>query len=98
MRDKPASTDRTHNEPVATRMHDEPNMPDGRSRAIVTTRRRLVRLALGVAMIATLGCAGPAIRSQSPEIEALAAVPGRRRARQSGSRMGSCSTPISRWK
>ena len=25
-------------------------------------------------MVATLGCAGPAIRSQSPEIEALAAL------------------------
>ena len=74
MRDKPASTPRTHNEIVATRMHDEPNMHDSRSPASITTRRRLVRLAIGVAMVATLGCAGPAIRSQSPEIEALAAL------------------------
>ncbi|NCY03132.1 MAG: hypothetical protein EBX36_09560 [Planctomycetia bacterium] len=38
------------------------------------TRRTLVLAGLGVAIAALSGCAGPAIRSQSPEIEALAAI------------------------
>ena len=55
-------------------MHDEHDTHHDRSHLDVATTPRLAWLLLGLFLVAMIGCAGPAIRSQSPEIEALAAL------------------------
>jgi flagellar basal body P-ring protein FlgI len=56
-------------------MHDEHDTHDDGHHRGVTTAPRQAWLLVGLTLlIATIGCAGPAIRSQSPEIEALAAL------------------------
>jgi flagellar basal body P-ring protein FlgI len=55
---------------MAAWMHDERKKPDSRPHGVATAAR-LAWLSLCAIMI---GCAGPAIRSQSPEIETLTAL------------------------
>ena len=70
MRGMPATMARLATLRMTPRMHDELLQHAGRSHGNAATAL-LAWFSLGAAMI---GCAGPAIRSQSPEIEALASL------------------------